>query len=92
MELQTITDLQIVDKPVKKTRNRVVKSSNTVDVKELVQKLTNQAAIITWIDAVVVPEMPEWVSSEKGCRDIIIQFQKAVEQAKNDGIVNIQKL
>jgi hypothetical protein len=45
-----------------------------------------------WVDNTQVPEVLETIVTDKDCREIMIAFQKAIKQAKNNAMTSIIEL
>ncbi len=90
---KALADAQKVEQPKPtKIRTRTVKpSTGKVDAQELIKRLTNQAAMVMWVETVQVPDILESVQT-KAERDVMIVFQKALETAKQEAIKAITEL
>ena len=89
---QTVSPIETATGKKTRVKKVVNKPVGGIDVKDLVQKLTNQAAVAMWVDNLRTPEILDTLVTDKSCRDIMISFQKAIDKAKSDAIIAIQSL
>ena len=89
--LIAIAGKQPVEKQKRQQRTTAaVKAPGKLSAEELAQLYTEKIAALTYIATVDVPELTS--SGSKGVREILIQLQKSVEQAKETAVQNIQQL